>query len=368
MQVIVRADASIELGSGHVMRCLTLSRLLRDKLNASVTFICAELPGNLCESIESNHFTVVRLPDPKLNLRSKLSEIDNELSVFSCNDSILTSQAIQKMAVKPDLLVVDHYFLDASWEKHVRESVNKIMAIDDLANRSHECDFLLDQNHYPNMESRYSELVPSHCHQFLGPEYLLIREEFFELIARKRSNSIQEIKRVLMFFGGSDPTHETIKSIKAIDMLNSDRFIFDVIVGKLNADQIEVKKMSAVRKQVNYHHQINNMAELIFSADLAVIAAGGTIWEAFILGLPVITILTAKNQYEAISGLSNDGLIINLGWHCDVSARDISEAINSAVFDFEETNKMAKRASYLLKEFDGQKSLVDKLNETCRIK
>ena len=178
---VFRADASVQMGNGHFMRCLTLAEYLK-KRGAKITFISRLHEGNLFEHISKKDIEIIALPKPEVFAHaSSNTERDNHaewLGVSQENDAKETIKALGDD--QPDWLVVDHYGLDEVWEKAVRSYVKNIMVIDDLANRSHCCDMLLDQNRFENMETRYDALVHAGCTRLIGPKYALLRTEFTE--------------------------------------------------------------------------------------------------------------------------------------------------------------------------------------------
>ena len=205
MRLIIRADASIEMGSGHVMRCLALAEELK-KNGFDITFITRAHEGNLNGLISDKGMKVAELSAPD----SRSAPVGNGcsddcaewLGVTQEQDARETINALGKTI--PYWLIVDHYGLDELWEKTIRPHVKKIMVIDDLANRHHDCEMLLDQNWFDDKESRYRGLVPAGCTQLFGPEYALLRPEFAE--ARKNLKPrTGEVKRIFVFFGGADP-------------------------------------------------------------------------------------------------------------------------------------------------------------------
>lgn len=310
MRITFRADSSIHIGTGHIMRCLTLAHQFQNA-GAAIRFICQETSGHLCDWIEENGFLVERLPDICDPFTDGWWEIDAEQ----------TADRLEKHPT--DWLIVDHYAIDYRWEKKARKFVSKIMVIDDLANRLHDCDILLDQNFYERMETRYDSLVPSHCLQLLGPHYALLRQEFraARKMLRKRDGRVQ---RILLFFGGSDPTNETMKAVKAIECLALDDVIVDVVVGASNPHRSQISEICRSHGNLRFHCQINNMAELMGLADLAIGAGGSTTWERCALGLPAITVTTAQNQLEVTQAIAKQGCVIHLGTHLEVSSEMIA--------------------------------------------
>jgi UDP-2,4-diacetamido-2,4,6-trideoxy-beta-L-altropyranose hydrolase len=296
--IVFRVDSSVRIGSGHLMRCRTLAEELKQR-GAEVHFICRRHSGNLIELLRET-FPLHELPPPPVDTQNASDEdYAAWLGVSQVQDAADTIAALQ--GERPDWLIVDHYSLDKSWETALRPHIGRIMVIDDLANRAHDCDLLLDQNLYADMETRYTDLVPSHCQLLLGPKYALLRPEFRE--ARKNLRTRDgTVKRILVFFGGTDPTNETAKVIQALKLLELDCTV-DVVVGGSNPHKARIKQACADLGHFNYHEQINNMAELMAQADLAIGAGGSATWERCCLGVPTLVTAIAENQKKICEAL-----------------------------------------------------------------
>ena len=327
MNVVIRTDASVQIGSGHVMRCLTLADALR-KRGVEVIFICREHVGNLCGLVEEKGYRVNRLSPQKeqcsglgWNLHASWLRVSLE------QDARETIEAFPVHEKSCDWLIVDHYALDRKWETLLRPLVKKIMVIDDLADRDHDCDLLLDQNLYSEMETRYTELVPDSCHQLLGPRYALLREEFVRV--RNKLKPIDgTAKRVLIFMGGNDPNNETEKVLKAIIRSGLIDLEIDVVLGLGDPHNESIKKLCAQKlPKANFHCQINNMAELMTKADFAVCSGGTITWERCCLGLPAIVMAMAENQVALSSFSAQLGLCLYLGKADSVSIEKIGSAL-----------------------------------------
>lgn len=303
MDTFIRVDASVEIGTGHVMRCLTLAHRLK-KAEKYVAFICRDTEGQCIKLIEQQGFEVFILPNSEGSLW-------NFVSNYWEKDAQETINILKKYNV--ERLIIDHYSIDIKWEKMVRPFVNEIMVIDDLANRKHDCDILLDQNFYLDMDTRYEGLVPSSAKMLLGPSHALLRDEFIE--AKKHIKPFNgRVERLFVFFGGSDPTNETERVLKVIiPILEKYDLNVDVVVGDSNLNKNQIKELVLTYDRIHYHCQINNIAELMAKADLAIGAAGATIWERAFLRLPSIVIAVAKNQVEVAKAVSSTGAIMYLG-------------------------------------------------------
>jgi len=338
MQVVIRADSSYAIGSGHVIRCLSLADELI-KYGYNVLFICRELPGHQIELIRQRGFTVYSLPFVKISKYEAKKEYSDWLGATWQEDYKETKDIIKINYTKISWLIVDHYTLDYEWESAFRKITNRILVIDDLANRKHDCDLLLDQNLYPDAENRYTKLLGKNYLSLLGPKYALLRPEFFEM---RNQNKISKnnLFRILIFFGGSDATNETTKALAAIESLNDLSMYIDVVVGVAHAHKEEIKKICAKMNNVSYHSPAKNMAELMLLADLAISGGGSTTWERCCLGLPSLTINVVEHQMAITAGVENIGAAINLGLANDVSVQLLCSSIRKVMSDTQALENM----------------------------
>ena len=306
MDVLIRTDASVAIGSGHVMRCLTIAEFLRER-GCTVTFMMEPLLGNLIGFVEGKGFSVVQEFQPT------------------------------------DVCIIDHYKIDEVWECSIRADVKKIVVIDDLANRRHDCDVLIDQNMVLDFEGRYDLLVPAHCVRLLGPKYLIMREEF---IRERQSARVRDgnIERLLIFMGGSDPTNETIKILAAMSDVKFRRI--DVVVGASNERKTDIEKLCA-ESGYAFHCQIDYMATLMGKADFSIGAGGSTTWERCYVGLPSSSTVVADNQLIATETAASLGAVYNLGWHEEVTVDTYRKLIHSLLDRRDEWKKMSERGIQL---------------------
>ena len=329
MKILIRTDSSVQIGTGHVMRCLTLADELRGR-SAKVVFVCREFVGNLCGYIEEKGYVVRRLPvsdSPEQDVEADLKHAA-WLGADWQTDARQVEEIIKALESPPEWLVVDQYALDERWEGYLRSYVKKTMVIDDLADRSHDCDLLLDQNFYDNLESRYDGLVPSRCKKLLGPQYALLRPEFRE--ARKNLRKRDgHVKRILIFFGGSDPTNETAKALEAVRMLNRPDIAVDVVVGSANPYREAIDRDCKAMSGCNFYCQLSNIAELMASANLAIGAGGATTLERIYMGLPSIVITVAENQETSIQAQAHHGHLIYAGRNHDVTTDKLRIILSS---------------------------------------
>jgi UDP-2,4-diacetamido-2,4,6-trideoxy-beta-L-altropyranose hydrolase len=240
------------------------------------------------------------------------------------------------------------------------------MVIDDLANREHDCDLLLDQNYSKN-EDRYNGLVPGNCIQLIGPEYAILRPQFQKARGnlRKRNGGVN---RILVFMGGADPKNVTSKVLRAIQMLERSDIAIDVVIGNLNPYHDEIKILTSKIPNTSCHHNVENMAELMASADLCIGAGGTTTWERCCAGLPTIAIILAENQKNVSESLDKKEALINLGWYHNVTENNIKEGIEGLIDNPQKMVSMCDKSRRLVdgkgvgRVIDTISSIVDNRN------
>lgn len=324
MKIVIRADASFSIGTGHIMRCLTLAVVLRE-LGAEIVFVSRDVPGNCCGIIQEKGFNVIRLAGGE--------------SFDAVQDAELTAGA---MGGKADWLIVDHYGISSEWELRLRPLAGQIMVIDDLADRPHDCDALIDQNLFDDMPRRYDGLTPPGCQLFLGPRYALLRDEFISARQTLRERD-GIVRRILLFFGGSDPTNETEKALQAINQPAYKNLLVDVVVGSSNPNGDRIRGLCADMPNVTFHYQISNMAELMVHADLTIGAGGSTTWERCFLGLPTIIVIVADNQDVPARATESAGLAWLAGLSTEVTVSSFAAAVSMALSHPDELAGIAKR-------------------------
>ncbi|MBI3804154.1 MAG: UDP-2,4-diacetamido-2,4,6-trideoxy-beta-L-altropyranose hydrolase [Nitrospirae bacterium] len=323
MNVVFRVDASVQIGTGHLMRCLTLAEALRER-GAQTQFICREQTGHLIPLLQQKAIPVTVLPAP---LKSDIplgEEYAAWLGVTQAEDAGQTIEVLG--GERPDWLVVDHYGLDIEWENRLRPHTGKIMVIDDLANRPHDCDLLLDQNYSAEGEGRYQAMVPETCRRLAGPRYALLRPEY-ALYRRTRPARDGEVRRVLVFFGGSDPHNMTGLTIEALSQPALRHLAVDVVVGANNPHRPMIEKGAAKRPCTRIYEPRPHLAALMSEADLAIGAGGATTWERMCLGLPAVVISIAENQRPASEALQKVALLDYAGHFPDVTANHIASLL-----------------------------------------
>jgi len=339
--LVFRADASLDIGTGHIMRCLTLAKALSGNEQRCI-FICREHPGNLIEIINDAGFEVFTLPaGPNAAGNSHKDWLGADWQT----DAEQTRDALQGLVV--DWIVVDHYAIDANWERAMRPSCKRLMVIDDLADRLHDCDLLLDQNLGHTVEE-YAGLVPKACRLLVGSKYAMLRPEFAQLrefSLKRRANP--SLDHILITMGGVDQNNATgqvLEALKSSTLPENCRIT--VVMGPHAPWLNEVAKIAAAMPwEVDVKVSVNNMAKLMADSDLAIGAAGSTAWERCCLGLPCVTLVLADNQSEIASALSDVGATIKLedtvGAHFGIELNRIISDISNNLNILENGSRLA---------------------------
>jgi UDP-2,4-diacetamido-2,4,6-trideoxy-beta-L-altropyranose hydrolase len=307
MNVVFRTDATSQIGTGHFMRCMTLAEELQ-RHGAQIRFVSRGLPQYLRDMLATKGMELASLESDATPYPTGDLAHSHWLNASQEQDVQATKQALSGR--KWDWLIVDHYALDARWESALHPFAGHLMAIDDIADRPHACDVLLDQNLYANMQERYAGKVPAQCCQLLGPRYALLRDEFRDSRKQARHRT-RSVKRILVFFGGMDADNYTGRAIEALTGLELGSLQVDVVIGMQHPCRKQIEKLC---NSLGYHcHvQTKRMAELMINADLALGAGGSSMWERCCLGLPALSVCVADNQRQQITDAAEQGLIYSL--------------------------------------------------------
>jgi UDP-2,4-diacetamido-2,4,6-trideoxy-beta-L-altropyranose hydrolase len=326
MNVIFRVDSSTQMGIGHLMRCLTLADELQKK-NHKITFICRELQGSIVNLIKHKLIRLLENDD--------FQSDDLYLDLLGATQEQDAEQVIRVMPENTDLLIVDNYALDEFWHKKLRQYTDKIMVIDDLADKQFDCDILLNQN-LGSQEKDYRGKVLNDCELLLGCDYALLRPEFKELRAQaleKRKNT-KKIKNILISMGGSDIKNITYDVLQQLDS----NFDIVVVLGSVSPHNVMIKNY-AKDKNIEVIVNADNVAELMLEADLAIGAGGSTSWERCCLGLPTLLYVLADNQKVIAENLERSGAVIIV--------EDLKNNLQTVVNDFTMWQDMSNKGRYV---------------------
>lgn len=299
---LLRADASAQLGLGHVMRCLTLADALAGQ-GVRAVFCSRDLPPPLAERLATGGHGLIAL--------SACADQEEEA------EEILDHLADAGLC--PDLVVCDHYGRDARWQGVMRRTGALVLAIDDLADRPHDANLLLDPTQ-GRRAADYAPLLPEGARCLLGPRYALLRPEFAAArpAALARRDAAGPVRRLLISLGGSDGENVTGQLLAAMDGMawpGADGGPeVDVVLGPAAPWRDSVaRQIAGLGFSARLHHDVRDMADLMSGSDLAIGAAGSTAWERCCLGLPTLMLVLADNQAGIARALGGAGAAVDLG-------------------------------------------------------
>ncbi|MCW5726962.1 MAG: UDP-2,4-diacetamido-2,4,6-trideoxy-beta-L-altropyranose hydrolase [Parvibaculum sp.] len=349
MHVAFRADAALTIGTGHVMRCLTLARALALQ-GHNCRFVCRDLPGNLNRQIAAE-FSLSSLPPPHGPVPASPPAHAAWAGVGWAQDAAETRTALQAAPI--DWLVLDHYAFDARWQKTALPDGTKLMVIDDLADRPHACDLLLDQNlgHEPE---DYEALVPAGTPCLTGPRYALLRPEF----AAQRAQALagragRGLRHLLISMGGVDTVDATLTILRALPGAPLPENLEIAVIMGAQAPALE--QVRALAGEMPWRTKVvvdvRDMAARMGQADLAIGAGGGTTWERCCLGLPSIIVQIAENQAGIAQALAKAGAALDPG---PLHTPDFAHRLRAALADARDPGRMAALSENAAALCDGE--------------
>jgi len=346
VQVLIRVDAAIEIGSGHVMRCLTLADELHSE-GVEVHFICRDFPGQMADLIRRRGHAVTLLPAPDVGYEPRVDDPMHAhwLGLSWERDAEDVERLLE--GNRADWLIVDHYAIDRRWHKRLRSLSDRIMVIDDLADRKLDCDLLLDQT-YGRSEDAYRPLTPNCCELLVGARYALLRPEFARLRpdALDKRDRFGAINCIMVSMGSMDPDNVTAQVLEVLALVDwPAKPLVNVVLGGSAPHLQAVKEQSdANNLQINILTDVADMADLMLEADLAIGAGGTTSWERCCMGLPALVAGVAQNQREVLRQLGKDGAMIDLGCCSNLSIAGTVEVIGRLLSDNHLLHEMSNKA------------------------
>jgi UDP-2,4-diacetamido-2,4,6-trideoxy-beta-L-altropyranose hydrolase len=312
IRAVFRADASVVIGTGHVMRCLTLADALRTR-GAQCRFVVRALPGHLGGRIEERGYPVALLPAPAAATVLPVGPPDHAgWAGVSWQQDLAETRAVVSAV---DWLIVDHYAFDARWERGMAEDAGRIMVIDDLADRPHSASLVLDQN-LGRTGRDYDGLVPDACRRLIGPRYALLRPEFAALrVASLARRGVAGVRHLVIAMGGMDAVDATSTVLRALIWADLPAGLrLSVVMGSRAPSLARVRALATrMPWSTDVRVDVRDMAALMAEADLAIGAGGGMTWERCCLGLPGIIVETAANQANAVAAMERAGAALGAG-------------------------------------------------------
>lgn len=342
MKIAFRVDASMRIGTGHVVRCLNLARVLRAR-GGAVTFVTRAHDGHLGALIGKEGFGLVLLPAPPRQPDPSSEDYSQWLGVPVAQDA---AETLAALAEDTGWLVMDHYGLDASWQARVRAGARRIFALEDLPGRTHDCDVLLDQNALEEGEGGYGPRAPG-ARLLLGPRHALLSAEY----ARCRESMPPRAAgpgTALVFFGGTDPADLTGRALEALCDPALAALPVDIVLGPNYPFAARLEPAARARPGTRVLGPQPHLAGLMAASGLAIGGGGVTAWERMCLGLPAVVVSLAENQRPSSEALAARGLIAYAGHFDTVTPRALARCIARTMADAELLRSMSVRGMQLV--------------------
>lgn len=351
MRIVFRVDSGLIIGTGHLMRCLNLANYFK-KYDHEIIFICKNHRNNLIDLLAQYKVYV-------LETKCKVDKNTNTwLGDIWENDIKEVINIIKSLEI--DLLIIDHYAIDIKWENKVRNYVEKIFVIDDLADRKHNCDILLDQNINDN---NYQGLVPKECKILQGPSYVILSEEFLKY----QPTIKKEVKRINVCFGGFDNYGITEKITKELAKVfeNSD-IIFDIIIGSEASYQRLKKDILNGNFNIYFRLEHKKLIELFSKTDLCIGSTGTSIYERCYFGIPTIVITIADNQVDIAKKMDRMNLIKYIGDYNNINLINIINLLNHYINSMNYLEKQSENCYRIIDGY-GYKRIYNNINKILSI-
>jgi len=345
--VIFRVDATSATGGGHLSRCVSLA-LACNKLGLKTEFICSSGTRTTVDKILKLH----NISFSFLPAESSAAAVSDDSMSSSIDYQTWDAQSVidilKGKAEKAQWLVIDSYRLDIIFEKIMRATVNKICVIEDLPNRNHDCDLLIDQNWKSTAVGEYENRLPPNCKLLLGPEFALLDSSIIDV--GRKNNSISDIADVLIYFGDADAQNQTEFVLNTIDCSLFEGIRVNVVLGWTNRHAATVRsKFQRPRHiEIEFFQSSSGFFDLMKRSDIAIGAGGTSIWERMFIGLPAIVISTAVNQERSCLGLYHEGLIVYLGSWLEVNQSKLRTAFLNATQSPTLLSSMSSRGKKLI--------------------
>lgn len=339
MNIAFRVDASYKIGSGHVIRSLVLADILRTR-GCNVVFITRVLDGHLTSLISDRGFETINLGVGTITTDNTTDT--DWLGVSQQDDARETILNINERVI--DIIFVDHYSLDITWEGLIEPFVKTIAVIDDLANRIHNCSFLIDQNFRNDNLSCYEDLIPENCKTMLGLRYAILSSEYLDY-RNKIFLRDGVVKRVLVYFGGTDWQNMTSLAVKTLSKPEFSFLEVDVVIGSNYPFLSDLEKLIDKRPKTKLHQQLPSLAKLMSISDVAIGAGGTSLWERMSMGLPALVVSLAENQVRSCESLQQENLINYLGSYKNLSNDLLSKNLRDMIHNPKDNYKLSMRIS-----------------------
>ncbi|MGK7346571.1 MAG: UDP-2,4-diacetamido-2,4,6-trideoxy-beta-L-altropyranose hydrolase [Candidatus Nitrospinota bacterium M3_3B_026] len=347
MKAAFRADASPEIGAGHVARLLALAEELARR-GAKTFLITHGISGALSAMADEAGVEII-------GLSGDGRDWDRDADARAARGAVERIGGV-------DWLVADRRGIDSRWEKALRPAARRILSIDDLAGDVRDCDLLLNPNHLPGAREKYHYLTPKECVRLTGPTFALIRREFQDARAETKERSGPP-RRILVSFGGSAQAEMILKTAEAVRALGGAVESAMFVVSEPDAADERIGGLEGLSPIIKVAPPRRDMAKITLAADIVIGAYGVSTWERMLLGAPSLMASVTPEQAPLAAALADDGLAVYLGEAAEISAGDIAKAVFKLIDDPERLQRMSRKGTELVDGL-GAKRVADVMLST----
>lgn len=326
-KIIFRTDASLSIGTGHVRRCLVVADNFRKQGIGSI-FLCRDIEGELSDFIKNEGFEVHLLKGFSDPPKDKIC-FEQRKDALECLHYIKEAKAI----------FIDHYGLDKEFETIIKTHTQaKVIVLDDLLGRHHNCDIFID---YMPYERNHDFYVNTEAKKLLGLDYVILRDEFLQAkdLSKKKIPK-NEPKNILIFLGGNDPDNITSFLLNVLEKQKYHSLYIKTVVGGNCPHIQQLKELSDNYEHIELIVQAPNMAELLLWSDMAIGSGGTNTWERLLLNVPSLVIELADNQKEICAYLEKNNYAKFIGQAHKLSPKDFEENFDCFLADYSENSQI----------------------------
>lgn len=353
--IIIRTDSGDAIGTGHLKRCLSIATQLRQQHGLCPVFVCRRMPGDHSDWVTRHNVDLILLPE---NPSVSLSAFDNgpleQHFLRMTADAEETLAAVKAHGIDHRILWVisDHLAIRSPWQNLIRTQLGcSLLAIDGLANYTHSVDMLLDPQISSDPKQKWSGLLPPHCRLFAGPEYIPLHPAFLQ--ARGLATIRQTpVRRILVCFGGTLPNRILPRTIRVLKHLldQPDRRTIEVdIIAPFPNTLTELQALlSPDESRYHLHTTVDNLADIMCTASLAIGAGGIMLWERCLLALPTLVVALAPNQTGPMQRLARQGAIYPLGTPDEQYEQRLEHGLSELLTSPEKLTAMSENARRIM--------------------
>lgn len=338
-RILIRVDATSEIGMGHLMRMVSLGQILTDH-GCDVHFATVGPPSESTRPVSTNNFTLHHLAGQAL--------------IGSSEDAAALRALIE--AVDPDWVILDGNGFGTNYQRMIKESGRKVMSVDDLARGHFVSDAVLNQNYGAE---RFTYSAEPYTRMLLGADHVLLRREFRAVDPGKRQPNEPPVNILVSLGGGSLAGGSALDSLlRGLLAVSRPGLRFRVLAGMLNAPADDLRALAASDLRVELIERADRMVDEMSWADVAICSAGSTMWELIYMGVPFLAVALNESQLDFLATLEQDGICVSLGSHVDLDQARVQRTVESVVTQQHLRRRLVESSAGLIDPVRAERKLL----------